>query len=51
MLRVQDGAITLRGPNAARIFFRSKTPFEAAPGSDVSFLLAASDAAPVGRIA
>jgi len=51
MLRVQDAAITLRGPNAARIFFRGKTPFEAAPGSDVSFLLAASDAAPVGRIA
>jgi dipeptidase E len=50
MLRVQGPAIMLRGPNTARIFRRGETPFEAAPGSDLSSLLTES-VAPVGRVA
>jgi dipeptidase E len=50
MLRVQDGAITLRGPNAARIFRRGQKPFEATPGSDLRCLLEQT-ATVAGRVA
>ena len=39
MLRVQDGAVWLRGPNPARIFRRGEEPREAPPGTDLSRLL------------
>jgi dipeptidase E len=39
MLRVQDGAVTLKGPNMARIFRRGEQPAEVSPGSDLSALL------------
>lgn len=39
ILVVQDGAVTLKGPNTARIFRRGEEPVEAAPGSDLSPLL------------
>jgi dipeptidase E len=39
ILRVQDGAVTLKGPNMARIFRRGEEPVEVAPGSDLSTFL------------
>jgi dipeptidase E len=39
MLRVQDGVVTLKGPNMARIFLRGEEPAEVSPGSDLSALL------------
>jgi dipeptidase E len=39
ILRVQDGAVTLKGPNMARIFRRGEEPAEVSPGSDLSALL------------
>jgi dipeptidase E len=50
MLRVQDAAITLRGPNTARIFRRVEKPFEATPGSDLRCLLERTTTV-VGRVA
>jgi dipeptidase E len=34
-LRVQDGAVTLKGPHTARVFRRGLAPLEANPGSDL----------------
>jgi dipeptidase E len=39
MLRVEDGSVTLNGPNMARIFWRGEDPAEVSPGSDLSALL------------
>jgi dipeptidase E len=39
MLRIQDGAISLKGANMARIFRRREEPAEVSPGSDLSALL------------
>jgi dipeptidase E len=39
VLRVEDGAVTLKGPNAARIFRRGEKPVEATPGSNLCALL------------
>jgi len=39
MLRVEDGTVTLRGPNTARIFRRGKEPREAAPDTELSTIL------------
>jgi dipeptidase E len=39
ILRVQDGAVTLKGPNTARIFRRGEEPVEVSPGSNLSALL------------
>jgi dipeptidase E len=50
MLRVQDGVVTLKGPNAARIFRRGEKPVEATPGSNLSTLLENTHA-PVRRVA
>ena len=36
MLRVEAGAVTLKGPNMARIFRRGEEPAEVSPGSDLS---------------
>jgi dipeptidase E len=35
MLRVQDGAIALKGPNSARLFVPGAKPVEVSPGSDL----------------
>jgi dipeptidase E len=50
MLRVQDGAVTLKGASTARIFRRGEKPVEASPGSNLSALLEESASA-VGRVA
>lgn len=50
VLQVQDGAVTLKGPNTARIFRRGKQPVEAAPGSDLRALLARA-VSPAGILA
>lgn len=50
ILRAQDGAVMLKGPNTARIFRRGETPVEAAPGSDLRSLLQPT-LPPVGRVA
>ena len=50
MLRVQDGAVTLKGANTARIFRRGEKPVEAAPGSDLCPLVT-EIVCPVGRVA
>ncbi len=42
VLRVEDGAVRLKGPNTARIFRRGEKPVEAAPGSNLSGLLEAT---------
>jgi dipeptidase E len=39
LLRVQDGAITLKGPHTARVFRRGSDPLEAAPGADLRGIL------------
>jgi dipeptidase E len=39
MFRVQDGAVTLKGPNTARIFRRGEEPVEAPPGSDIAQMI------------
>ena len=39
ILRVQDGAVTLKGPHTARIFRRGKMPSEATQASDLRELL------------
>jgi dipeptidase E len=49
ILRVEDGAVILKGPNTARIFRRSAAPVEVTPGSDFHELL--ETASPVGRVA
>jgi dipeptidase E len=49
-LRVQDGAVTLKGPNTARIFRRGEKPVEAAPGCDLGALLEET-VSRVGRVA
>jgi dipeptidase E len=50
MLRVQDGAVILKGPNSARIFVRGEQPVEAPSGSDLSAKLQVS-ISPVGAVA
>jgi dipeptidase E len=50
VLRVQDGAVTLQGPNTARIFRRGEKPVEAAPGSNLRPLLE-EPFSRVGRVA
>ncbi len=50
ILRVQGGAVTLKGPNTARIFRRGEKPVEIAPGSDLHTLLETT-AIPVGALA
>src|SRR5580700_8059932 len=40
MLQVQDGVVTLKGPNKARIFQRGEKPAEVSSGSDLLALLA-----------
>src|SRR6516162_10557344 len=39
MLRVEGGAVTLKGPDTARIFRRGKEPCEVAPGTELSTIL------------
>src|SRR6202048_3190967 len=39
ILRVEDSTVTLKGPNAARIFRRGEKPVEATPGSNLCALL------------
>ena len=39
MLRVEAGAVILKGPNMARIFRRGEEPAEVSPGSDLCALL------------
>jgi dipeptidase E len=39
MLRVQDGAVTLKGSNCARVFQTGARPIEVSPGSDLQALL------------
>jgi dipeptidase E len=43
MLRVHDGAVTLKGPHTARIFRRGEKPVEMAPGSNLHALLWSMD--------
>jgi len=50
ILRVQEGAVTLKGPNTARIFRRGAKPVEATPGSNLCPLLEET-VSPVGRVA
>jgi dipeptidase E len=50
VLRVQDGAVTLKGPNTARIFRRGEKPVETAPGSNLRPLLEET-VSRVGRVA
>lgn len=50
ILRVQEGAVWLKGPNTARIFRRSEKPVEATPGSNLRPLLEKT-VSPVGRVA
>jgi len=39
MLRIEAGAVRLKGPHTARIFRRGKEPCEVAPATDISALL------------
>jgi dipeptidase E len=39
ILRIQDATITLKGPNAARVFRRGEDPCEVEPDSDLSTIL------------
>jgi len=39
ILRVQDGAVILKGPNTARIFRRGEEPVEVAADSNISTFL------------
>ncbi|MBZ5654775.1 MAG: dipeptidase PepE [Acidobacteriia bacterium] len=50
MVRVEDGAVLLKGPHTARIFRRGEKPVEAEPGSNLRALLGET-VAPVGRVA
>ena len=50
LLRVQERAVVLKGPNTARIFRHGEKPFEAAPDSNLCPLLE-STVPPVGRVA
>ena len=50
ILRVQGGAVILKGPHSARIFRRGEKPFEAPPGSNLQTLLEGT-AAPAGALA
>jgi dipeptidase E len=50
MLRVQDGAVLLRGPHGARIFCRHAVPVEAKAGDDLHQLLL-EGASSVGQFA
>ena len=50
VLRVEDGAVTLKGRNTARIFRRGEEPVEATPGCNLSGLLEAT-ASRTGRVA
>jgi dipeptidase E len=49
-LRVQDGAVTLKGPHTARVFRRGLAPLEASPGTDLRGILEERFSA-AGRIA
>jgi dipeptidase E len=50
MLRLQDGAVHLKGPHGARIFRRDREPIEVKSGADLyQFLVEATSA--VGRVA
>jgi dipeptidase E len=49
-LRVRGGAVTLKGPNTARVFRRGEKPVEAAAGSDLGALLGET-VSRVGRVA
>ena len=50
ILRVQEGAVTLKGPNTARVFRRGEKPVEATPGSSLGPLLEQT-VSPAGRVA
>jgi dipeptidase E len=50
VLRVQEGTVTLKGQNTARIFRVGEKPVEATPGSNLSGLLEAT-ASRTGRVA
>lgn len=50
MLRVQEGAVWLKGPHSARIFRSGEKPVEATPGSNLRALLEGTGS-PVGRVA
>lgn len=50
VLRVEDGAVTLKGRNTARIFRRGVKPVEATPGSNLCALLEQT-VSRVGRVA
>ena len=50
ILRVEEGVVTLKGPNTARIFRRGQKPVEATPGSNLRPLLEET-MSPVGRVA
>jgi dipeptidase E len=50
ILRVEGGAVALKGPNTARIFRRGEKAVEGAPGSNLCPLLERA-VAPVGRVA
>jgi dipeptidase E len=50
MLRVQDGAVYLKGPHGARIFQRSREPIEAKSGADLHEVLIKATTAD-GRVA
>jgi dipeptidase E len=39
LLRIEGGAVTLKGPNTARIFRRGEEPCEEKPGADLSSVL------------
>lgn len=50
ILRVQDGTVSLRGSNTARVFRRGAQPAEVSAGSDLRPFLDNS-ASPMGRVA
>ena len=50
ILRVEGGAVVLKGTNTARIFRRGEKPLEAAPNSNLCPLLE-STVPPIGRVA
>lgn len=50
ILRVQEGAVTLKGPNTARVFRRGEKPVEATPDSNLCPLLEQT-VSPAGRVA
>lgn len=50
MLRIEEGAVVLKGANTARIFRRGEKAVEAAPGSNLCPLLEKA-VSPIGRVA